>query len=104
MEKEDGRQVDIGIEDRQLTVERTQQDKTGGSKCVFKDAVMTVTSRADQISGIYRDDKNGHRLGHSAQDGLCDENDTKAPKIHSNPSVVEIHNFVCSLLCYFCHL
>lgn len=54
----------------------------------FEDAAMTVTSRADQISGIYRDDKNGHRLGHSAQDGLCDENDTKAPKILSNPSVV----------------
>ena len=51
---------------------------------------MTVTSRADQISGIYRDDKNGHRLGHWAQDGLCDDDDddTKAPKIHPNPSVV----------------
>lgn len=36
MVEEDRRQVDVGIEDRQLTVERTQQDRTGGNKCVSR--------------------------------------------------------------------
>ena len=36
MVEEDGRQVDVWTEDRQLTVERALQARTGRNKCVSR--------------------------------------------------------------------